>query len=115
MLRVDVSKKLRTALSSKEGELLTSTTMLAPASASARPCLVRVLTPEDGEALATSSPRPRRLKASFFPMRPEPPMITNLRVMVLILKSAASAGTARPSEWAGYRPPQNLHRQSAVQ
>ena len=54
MLRVDVSKKVNTAVSSNDGELDTSTTTDAPASTSSRPSPVIVLTPDAGEAGTTS-------------------------------------------------------------
>src|SRR5262245_42174817 len=74
MLRVDFSKNSRTALSSNEGEFVTSTTTSAPASASASPAPVRVLTPEEGAADTASWPRSRGI--SFLPMSPLPPITT---------------------------------------
>src|SRR5262245_16308580 len=76
MLRVDVSKNSRTALSSNEGEFVTSTTTSAPASASASPSPVRVLTPEEGEADTASCLAPRSRGISFLPMSPLPPITT---------------------------------------
>src|SRR6516164_8156411 len=76
MLRVDVSKNSRTALSSKEGEFVTSTTTSAPASAPDSPSPVRVLTPEEGEAATASCPAPRSRGISFLPMSPLPPITT---------------------------------------
>ena len=69
-LRPDVSKNSRTALSSKDGEFATSTTTWAPASASARPSPVMVLTPELGDAATTSWPVRRSLFTTFDPIRP---------------------------------------------
>src|SRR5262245_57938256 len=74
MLRVDFSKNSRTALSSNEGEFVTSTTTSAPASASASLSPVRVLTPEEGEADTASWPRSRGI--SFLPISPLPPITT---------------------------------------
>src|SRR5262245_27151792 len=76
MLRVDVSKNSSTALSSHDGEFVTSTTTSAPASASPSPSPVMVLTPDEGEADTASWPRPRRRGISFFPMSPLPPITT---------------------------------------
>src|SRR5262249_26306508 len=76
MLRVDVSKNSRTALSSNEGEFVTSTTTSAPASAPDSPSPVRVLTPEEGEADTASCPAPRSRGISFLPMSPLPPITT---------------------------------------
>src|SRR5262245_9694905 len=76
MLRVDVSKNSRTALSSNEGEFVTSTTTSAPASAPDSPSPVRVLTPEEGEADTASCPAPPSRGISFLPMSPLPPITT---------------------------------------
>src|SRR5215831_6754581 len=76
MLRVDVSKNSRTALSSNEGEFVTSTTTSAPASTPDSPSPVRVLTPEEGEADTASCPAPRSRGISFLPMSPLPPITT---------------------------------------
>src|SRR5262245_2877617 len=65
-----------TALSSNEGEFATSTTTWAPATASAHPSPVMVLTPESGDAAVTSWPFCRSLLTTFRPMRPLPPMTT---------------------------------------
>src|SRR5215831_20627771 len=65
-----------TALSSNEGEFATSTTTWAPATASATPCPVTVLTPESGDAATSSWPFCRSLLTTFRPMRPVPPMTT---------------------------------------
>src|SRR6516162_2806553 len=75
-LRVDVTKKFRTAASSQDGEFETSTTTEAPFSTSASPSPVRVLTPVLGAAATASCPCSRNLLASFDPMSPVPPMIT---------------------------------------
>src|SRR5262245_39419710 len=88
MLRVDVSKNSRTALSSNEGEFVTSTTMSAPASASASPSPVRVLTPEEGEADTASWPRSRGI--SFLPMSPLPPITTIFMPGLLECRPAGS-------------------------
>src|SRR6516164_5940991 len=76
MLGVDVSKNSRTALSSNEGEFVTSTTTSAPVSAPDSPSPVRELTPEEGEADTASWPRSRSRGISFLPMRPLPPITT---------------------------------------
>src|SRR5262249_40892252 len=76
MLRVDVSKNSSTALSSHDGEFVTSTTTSAPASASRSPSPVMVLTPDEGEADTASWPRSRRMGISFLPMSPLPPITT---------------------------------------
>src|SRR5215468_568453 len=73
-LRVEVSKNAITAASSHDGEFVTSTTTLAPASAWASPSPVRLLTPEEGEADTASWPRSRGI--SFLPMSPLPPITT---------------------------------------
>jgi hypothetical protein len=52
-LRIERRKNSRTALSSNDGEFVTSTTTSAPVSASWRPSPVRLLTPVDGEAATT--------------------------------------------------------------
>src|SRR5262245_28719385 len=90
MLRVDVSKNSRTALSSNEGEFVTSTTTSAPASASDSPSPVRVLTPEEGEADTASWPAPRSRGASFLPMSPLPPITTILMPGLLEGRPAGS-------------------------
>jgi len=46
-------EELKTALSSNDGELATSTTPCAPASTPASPSPVRTLTPEEGDAATT--------------------------------------------------------------
>src|SRR5260370_39846935 len=88
MLRVDFSKNSRTALSSKEGEFVTSMTTSAPASASASPSPVRVLTPEEGEADTVSWPRSRGI--SFLPMSPLPPITTIFMPGLLECRPAGS-------------------------
>src|SRR5215470_7133219 len=90
MLRVDVSKNSRTALSSNEGEFVTSTTTSAPASASASPSPVRVLTPEEGEADTASWPRSRGI--SFLPMSPLPPITTIFMPGLLECRPSRIAG-----------------------
>src|SRR5262245_61372620 len=90
MLRVDVSKNSRTALSSNEGEFVTSTTTSAPASASASPSPVRVLTPEEGEADTASCPAPRSRGISFLPMSPLPPITTIFMPGLLECRPAGS-------------------------
>src|SRR5262249_9123990 len=65
-----------TALSSNEGEFARSTTTWVPASTSASPSPVIVLTPESGDAATTSWPFCRSLFTSFDPVRPVPPMTT---------------------------------------
>ena len=67
-------EEFKTALSSKEGEFVTTTTTSAPTRASARPAPVNEFTPVEGEAGAASWRRARRLGMSCFPMRPVPPM-----------------------------------------
>src|SRR5262249_31028147 len=90
MLRVDVSKNSRTALSSNEGEFVTSTTTSAPASASESPSPVRVLTPEEGEADMASWPRSRGI--SFLPMSPLPPITTIFMAGLLVCRPSRIAG-----------------------
>src|SRR5207302_560821 len=85
-LRVPVSKKCSTALSSNKGEFDTSTTMSAPASAGCRPSPVTALTPLLGDACSTSWPRARSRGANFEPIRPVPPMITIFISSLLCLK-----------------------------
>src|SRR5207302_3580707 len=85
-LRVPVSKKCSTALSSNEGEFDTSTTMSVPASAGCRPSPVTALTPLLGDACSTSWPRARSNRANFEPIRPVPPMITIFICSLLSLK-----------------------------
>src|SRR6478735_1697318 len=75
-LRVEFSKNSSTGLSSKDGELATSTTTCAPVRAAARPSPVTALTPEEGEAATTSWPSLRRLATTLEPMRPVPPITT---------------------------------------
>src|SRR5262249_11791563 len=94
MLRVDVSKNSRTALSSNEGEFVTSTTTSAPASAPDSPSPVRVLTPEEGEADAASCPPPRSRGISFLPLRPLPPITTIFMPGLLECRPRRIAGTA---------------------
>ena len=69
-LRVERSKNSITGLSSKDGELETSTTVSAPSIAPASPSRVMVLTPVLGDAASTSWPRSRRLFTSLLPIRP---------------------------------------------
>src|SRR5579864_7953026 len=92
MLRVDVSKNSRTALSSHDGEFVTSTTTSAPASASDSPSPVRVLTPEDGEADTASCPAPRSRGISFLPMSPLPPITTIFMPGLLECRPSRIAG-----------------------
>src|SRR5215467_12844028 len=92
MLRVDVSKNSRTALSSNEGEFVTSTTTSAPASAPASPSPVRVLTPEEGEADTASYPAPRSRGISFLPMSPLPPITTIFMPGLLECRASKIAG-----------------------
>src|SRR5262249_22391448 len=94
MLRVDVSKNSRTALSSKEGEFVTSTTTSAPASAPDSPSPVRVLTPEEGEAGTASWPAPRSRGTSFLPMSPLPPITTIFIPGLLECRPGRIAGPA---------------------
>src|SRR5262249_15852893 len=75
-LRPAVSKNSSTALSSNDGEFAKSITTLAPATASASPSRVIVLTPVLGDAARTSWPLPRSKPTTFDPMRPLPPMTT---------------------------------------
>src|SRR5215475_309243 len=75
-LRPDFSKKSSTALSSNDGELVTSTTTSAPARAPGSPSPARVLTPEEREADTASWPLPRSRGIRFFPMSPLPPITT---------------------------------------
>jgi hypothetical protein len=89
---VEVSKNLKTAASSQEGEFDTSITTDAPVRASARPSPVRVLTPVLGEADTASWPCSPSLVTSFAPMSPLPPMTT-----IFIEGSFLSAGGTRPS------------------
>src|SRR6516164_7704057 len=92
MLRVDVSKNSRTALSSNEGEFVTSTTTAAPASAPDSPSPVRVLTPEEGEADRASCPVPRSRGISFLPMSPLPPITTIFMPGLLECRPSRIAG-----------------------
>jgi hypothetical protein len=82
-LVVEVLKKFRTATSSNDGELDTSTTTLAPSSASRRPLPVSVSTPVSGEAGTASWPSSRSCVTSFEPMSPVPPMMTIFMVRLL--------------------------------
>lgn len=81
-IAADVSKKFRTALSSNDGELATSTTTCAPASASAKPSPVKALTPVCGEAATASRPCATSRATTFWPMRPVPPMTT---IFIIVL------------------------------
>src|SRR5262249_4453619 len=92
MLRVDFSKNSRTALSSNEGEFVTSTTTSAPASASASPSPVTVLTPEEGEADTAACPAPRSRRISFLPMSPLPPITTIFMPGLLECRPSRIAG-----------------------
>src|SRR5262249_3322904 len=74
-----------TALSSNDGEFVTSTTTSAPARAPASPSPVRVLTPEEGEADTASCPRPRSRGMSFFPISPLPPITTIFMSHLLVV------------------------------
>ena len=60
------------ALSSNDGEFARSIATCAPASASAKPSPVMVLTPEFGDAATTSCPLLRCLSTVFDPMSPLP-------------------------------------------
>src|SRR5688500_2344833 len=93
MLRVDVSKNSSTALSSHDGEFVTSTTASAPASASRRPSPVMVLTPDAGEAATASWPRPRSRGISFLPISPLPPITTTF--MFDLLECGPDIGAVR--------------------
>src|SRR5262249_4506901 len=84
MLRVDVSKNSSTALSSNDGEFVTSTTTFAPASASASPLPVSVFTPDDGAAGTAWWPLFWSRGINFFPMSPVPPMTTIFMVDLLV-------------------------------
>src|SRR5262245_56185050 len=88
MLRVDFSKNSRTALSSNEGEFVTSTTTFAPASAWASPSPVTLLTPDEGDADTASWPRSRGI--SFLPMSPLPPITTIFMPGLLECRPAGS-------------------------
>src|SRR6516162_7032241 len=87
-LRVEVSKNAITVASSHDGELVTSTTTFAPASAWASPSPVRLLTPEEGEAGTASWPRSRGI--SFLPMSPLPPITTIFMPGLLECRPAGS-------------------------
>ncbi len=75
-LRPAVSKNASTALSSNEGEFARSSTTCAPASTSARPSPVMVLTPEFGDAATTSCPFLRSRATVLEPISPVPPITT---------------------------------------
>src|SRR5438874_5117593 len=75
-LRVEVSKNSNTALSSNEGEFVTSTTTCAPVSASVKPSPVIELMPCEGDAATTSWPPARSRFTTLLPMSPVPPRIT---------------------------------------
>src|SRR5215831_16961882 len=64
------------AWSSNDGELATSTTTSAPASAPAKPSPVTVLTPVFGAAAIASCPFRFSFSTTFDPMRPVPPITT---------------------------------------
>src|SRR5262245_4305596 len=91
MWRVDFSKNSRTALSSNEGEFVTSTTTSAPARAWFSPSPVRLLTPEECDADTASWPRSRGI--SFLPMSPLPPITTILMPGLLACRPAGSVPT----------------------
>ena len=84
MLRPAVVKKVMTASSAKFGEFARSMTTCAPATASASPSPVMVLTPVLGDAATTSWPFWRRFDTTLLPMRPVPPM-TTIFMMYLLL------------------------------
>src|SRR3954454_17667530 len=84
MLRVDVSKKSITALSSNDGEFVTSTTTAAPLRTSASPAPVRVLTPVFGDAATASWPARSSSRTTLEPMRPVPPRTTILTAFSLL-------------------------------
>jgi hypothetical protein len=85
-----VRKNSITALSSKDGELVTSTTTSAPDKAPSRPSPVKLFTPVDGAAAKTSCPPALSFAPSLRPMRPVPPMITTF-----MLKLQGGKGRAR--------------------
>src|SRR5262249_34328929 len=87
-LRVEVSKNAITAVSSHDGEFVTSTTTFAPASAWANPWPVRLLTPEEGEADTASWPRSSGIR--FLPMSPLPPITTIFTPGLLECRPAGS-------------------------
>src|SRR5215472_16447888 len=97
MLRVDVSKNSSTALSSHDGEFVTSTTTSTPASASRSPSPVIVLTPEEGEADTASWPRSRGI--SFLPMSPLPPITTIFMPGLLEYRPSRIAGPVLTIPW----------------
>src|SRR5262245_14322195 len=103
MVRVDVSKNSSTALSSHDGEFVTSTTTSAPASALASPSPVRVLTPDEGEADTASWPRPRKRGISFLPMRPLPPITTIFMLDLLEFRHDIGAVNRFPPPTSGPR------------
>ena len=75
-MRVEVSKKLSAAASSKEGEFDTSMTTAAPSRALASPSPVIVFTPVAGDAATASWPCSRSRVTTFDPMSPLPPITT---------------------------------------
>src|SRR5215218_1083565 len=75
-LRVEVTKNSRTASSSQDGALATSTTTSAPAITSARPSPLIVSTPVAGEAGTASCPWAISRVTTLLPTRPLPPMTT---------------------------------------
>src|SRR6266550_887474 len=88
-LRVEVSKNSRTALSSNEGEFVTSTTTCAPVSASVKPSPVIELMPCEGDAATTSWPPARRRFTTLLPMSPVPPR-TTISICLFLVSDALS-------------------------
>src|SRR5215213_4688968 len=111
MLPVDVSKNFNAAASSKDGEFDTSTTTAALSRASAKPSPVSVLTPVAGDAGTTWWPCSRRLRTSFEPMSPLPPITTIF--MISLLFYLGSWKVAVPGLGRGQLPVLRLHAASA--
>ena len=88
---MEVSKNFSTAASSKDGELLTSTTTWVLVSGSANPAPVSVSTPVAGEAGTASCSR--SLFTTFVPISPVPPMTT---IFMTHLSSTRAQGIERP-------------------
>ena len=83
LVAVEVVKKSRTAWSSHDGALVTSTTTCAPASASPSPSPVSVFTPVCGEAATASWPCAVRRSTTLLPICPVPPMMTIFMVALV--------------------------------
>lgn len=86
---MEVRKKFITTSSANDGEFETSTATWAPASTSARPSPVSVLTPESGDAGTASCPCSRSMPTSFEPIKPVPPTMT---IFVIVPSVCVQAG-----------------------